>query len=205
MTIANAAASAQSKLTKAQLLELVAQLEATTAAQSEQLAGFADQAAEQAEAPADFMLTGYLRSVTPVTTKAGKPVNDSLTADGFYKVSVDVTAGVNFGTRDAANWQNITAKTAWFTTDGAVAAQLLELRKTNAWTAVRVWYRLQSNAGNVIDVAQKDYKTGKQRVGADGQPLTERTLKHAADMRIAQVDVVAAGERETADDGYGAF
>ena len=203
-------ASAISKLTKAQLADMVARLEASASLQSERIAQL-EQAASDAPAtdapaaPADFMVTGYLRSVTPVTRKNGSVVNDSLTADGFFRVSVDTTAGVNYGSSDAPKWENITAKTAWFTTDGTVAATLIHLKEVNAWTAVRVWFRLSSNKDNVIDVAQKDYATGADRTDEDGQVLTRRALKHAADARIAQVDVVAeqVASDQGSEDGYG--
>ena len=197
-------ASAISKLTKAQLADMVSRLEASASIQSERIAQLEQAASDQAPvaeapaAPADFMVTGYLRSVTPVTRK-----KDGSVVDDFFKVSVDTTAGVNFGSSDAPKWENITAKTAWFTTDGTVAATLLHLKEVNKWTAVRVWYRLSSNKANVIDIAQKDYATGADRTNEEGQVLAQRALKHAPDMRIAQVDVVAEQlASDASDDGY---
>ena len=195
--------SAIAKLTKAQLADMVEQLQASASASEARIAQLEQAASEQAPAadapaaPADFMVTGYLRSVTPVTRKDGTVVDD------FFKVSVDTTAGVNYGSAAAPKWENITAKTAWFTTDGTVAATLTHLKEVNAWTAVRVWFRLSSNKANVIDVAQKDYATGADRTDEDGQVLTRRALKHAADARIAQVDVVAEqAASDDSSDGY---
>jgi len=214
MANASASASALAKLSKAQLLELAAELQAKQLEDSSSIAALQQAVANaqqpapanNPECPSDFMVTGYLRSVTPVTNKSGVAVNDSFTDKGFFKVSVDVTAGVNFGSKDAANWQNILAKTAWFTTDGTVAQQLADLKEANKWTVVRVWYRLKSNTKNVITVPQKDYATGEQRVDKNGQPMTERKLQYAADMRIAQVDVVAQEQRSetegSADNSY---
>lgn len=194
-------ASAIAKLTKAQLADLVEQLQQSAVASDARIAQLEQAAsapaAETTAAPADFMVTGYLRSVTPVTRKDGTVV------DNFFKVSVDTTAGVNYGSADAPKWENITAKTAWFTTDGTVAATLTHLKEVNSWTAVRVWYRLSSNKANVIDVPQKDYATGAQRTDENGNALTQRALKHAPDMRIAQVDVVAEqAASDNSEDGY---
>lgn len=191
--------SANAKLTKVQLSDLVEQLQADVQAKTAEIsdlqqASSETPASDSVAAPADFMVTGYLRSITPVKTKEGVIV------DNFFKVSVDTTAGVNFGTTESPKWDNITAKTAWFTTDGTVAETLLHLKEVNSWTAVRVWYRLSSNVKNVIQKPQLDYTTGAPRLDDDGNVKTQAGLKYAPDMRIAQVDIVAEKPVVVSDD-----
>ena len=191
--------SAHAKLTKVQLSDLVEQLQAEVQAKTAEISDLQQAASEtpasgSPAAPTDFMVTGYLKSVTPVRTKEGAIV------DNFFKVSVDTTAGVNFGTAENPKWDNITAKTAWFTTDGSVAESLLHLKEVNTWTAVRVWYRLSSNVKNVIHKPQLDYTTGAPLLGDDGNVKTQPGLKYAPDMRIAQVDIVAEKPVVASDD-----
>ena len=185
-------------LTKDQLIALVEskeQLVADLEAANELLSS--DQPAGGMDIPADMMMTGMLRAVTPVTRK------DKTVVDGLFKFAVETAVSYTTGQdADGKNiWQRVNGyKTVWFTADQALADQLQGLLDTNDWTLVRNWYRYATSARNIIDVQQRDYKTNEVRRDEHGKPLMRKALNHPADLKGQRVDVISSAPKSAADD-----
>ena len=145
-------------------------------------------AAESASVPADMMMTGMLRVVTPATYKDGTPV------DGLFKVAIETSVSYTTG-KDAAGkftWSRVNGyKTVWFTASEEIAQPLLAQVELNEWTLVRCWYRYATKASNVVQ---------KQVVKKDGTRATVDALQHPADLKALRIDVVTSGSGDAQDD-----
>ena len=194
-------ASATKSSTKAQLQAMVADLQAVVALKDETIASLqvaattAGQAESADERPiADHCMTGFLRAVVPAKNhKTGQVI------EGLYRYSVEISASVNFGgsTRETWDYQSVNFKTSWFDADETLAAELRGLIESSKWVLIRNHFNFRSNAKNVVEAQQLDFKTKAPRFGSDGQPLMERKLRYAPDMRGAYVEVIKRGDAAT--------
>ena len=178
--------------------ELTAKVEDLTSANEMLTASLEEaplpEAAEGAAAPADFCMVGFLRNVLPKKRKDGSVI------EGFYKFAVQTTVAYPTGNKraDGKNeWAYVDHKEVWFDCDELLADEVRTLREENKSAKVRVSYRFETNARNVIAVPQKDYKTGEARLGENGQPLMTTRMQYAPDLRALDVEVVT----RTAKDG----
>lgn len=130
----------------------------------------------------------------------GKPVAVP-GCDGLYKFPVQLRVSVNFGGPDKSNWdyRNIAFKTTWLHVERELAIQLENLKATTKWAVVRCNFDFVSRKRNVIEVQQKDYKTGAPRFSEDGQPLMTNALKYAPDMKVDSFDVLSSEPLDAAE------
>ena len=171
---------------QAQVADLTAANEMLTASLESEPFAEAGEPTSQ-DAPADFCMTGFLRPASP------KKRNDGSVIEGFYKFPVQTTVSYKTGNQlpnGKNEWGYVDHKEVWFVCDELLAGEVDDLLAANKSAKVRVWYRFETNAKNVIAVQQKDYKTGEGRVGEGGQPLMTTRMRYAPDLRAVELEVV---------------